>query len=109
MQEKVAGYNPRKVALGAPDGVRLRLPPCERFQVILSTANPADTATVVYEYSGLTGQPVAQLGGANPFISEHLVYPGPNTFIRVIGPAGTEAWAVMSGNQVQGDYHDGDR
>lgn len=107
-QEKVAGYNPRKVALGAPDGARMRLPPCERFQVIFSTGNPADTATVLYEYSGTTGQPVAQLGGANPFITDVLVYPGPNTFLRVVGPGNTEAWVVMSGNQVQGDY-DGDR
>ena len=94
------GNNPLVLALKV-DGARARLPACERWQVIFSTANAADVASVQLDYNGLTLQPIASLGGANPFITDIFVYPGPDTYVVVNGPAGTRALVLMSGNQLQ--------
>ena len=96
------GNNPLILALRV-DGNATRLPSCERFQVIFDTTNAADSATVNIIYNGVTNQPIAQLGPAPAaFISDHILYPGPDAYVQVVGPPGTRALILTSGNQWQG-------
>ena len=96
------GYNPRVVILRAGDGVELRLPPCERYQVLFDTANVLDTLTLQYRYTGALSNAFTTIAG--PGISAILVYPGPDTFLHMAGPANTRAWILLSGNQLQGEF-----
>lgn len=97
------GNQPCVVQLGAPDGARMRLPACERYQVIFDTAGALDVLTLAYELPA--GAPVgtnAFLTLVGPSISAILVYPGPDTFLRLVGNPGLRAVILTSGNQWQG-------
>lgn len=106
MERQHKGNNPLILSLKI-DGVDARLPACERWQVIFDTPNPADTATVRLRWNGLTNQPIASLGGANPFITSEIVYCGPDAFVNITGPAGTRALILTSGDQEQSERNDG--
>lgn len=97
------GNQPVTVQLGTPDGARLRLPACERYQVIFDSPAALEVLTLAYELPA--GAPLltnAFTTLTGPSISAILVYPGPDTFLRLTGPLGRRAVIVTSGNQWQG-------
>jgi hypothetical protein len=97
------GNNALAVTLGPADGARLRLPACERFQVVFDTPNALELCTLAYELpSGTPTITNAFLTLTGPSISAILVYPGPDVFLRLVGPVGRRAVILTSGNQWQG-------
>lgn len=91
------GNNPRVVGLAPGDGVKLRIPPCERYQVVFDTANILDTCTLQYDYTGGNTNVFLTLTG--PSISPIMVYPGPDCFLRLVGLVQNRCLILTSGNQ----------